>query len=160
MGTTAESASAAREQFMHRAIAMARRSLAAGGPPVGAVLVRNGEVIAEAQNAVVAETDITAHAEMMVLRQACREQRRLELAGDELYVTVEPCMMCFAACAYAGIATIYFGAPIAELEAITGHELPVDQPANSGPQLQGGVCVDECSGMLREWQRLREVMSR
>ena len=70
MGTTAESAAAAREQFMHRAIAMARRSLAAGGPPVGAVLVRNGEVIAESQNAVVAETDITAHAEMMVLRQA------------------------------------------------------------------------------------------
>ena len=160
MGTTAESALAAREQFMHRAIALARRSLAAGGPPVGAVLVRDGAIVAEAQNAVIAETDVTAHAEITLLRQACREQRRLELSGDTLYVTVEPCMMCFAACAYAGIDTIYFGAPIAEMAAITGQEFGVGAAAGDGPQLQGGLCAAECSAMLAEWQQLREALSR
>ncbi|NND55265.1 MAG: nucleoside deaminase [Gammaproteobacteria bacterium] len=160
MGTAADTATAAREQFMHRAITLARRSLAAGGPPVGAVLVRDGAIVAEAQNAVIPQTDVTAHAEMMLLREACRDQRRLHLSGDELYVTVEPCMMCFGACAYAGIASIYFGAPIADLAAITGRELAVDPGVvTKGPALHGGLCGKECSALLSEWQQARNVQS-
>ena len=126
------------------------------------MLVRDNTVIAEAQNAVIAETDVTAHAEIMLLRQACHEQRRLELAGDELYVTVEPCMMCFAACAYAGIDTVWFGAPISRMTEITGHEVAIggqDTDATM-PQLVGGLCSDECVALLDQWQQMRGALSR
>ena len=69
---------------------------------MGACLVKEGQVIARAHNAVIADLDITAHAEICVLREACREQRTLSLVDCILYVTVEPCAMCLAASFYAG----------------------------------------------------------
>lgn len=160
MGVAAEKAGTAREQFMHRAVAQARRSLAAGGPPVGACLVREGQVIAEAQNAVIAELDVTAHAEVKLLRIACSERRTLELPGCELYVTVEPCLMCFSACTYAHIDAVFFGAPISAMQAVTGHELAVAAdrfPDDRAPRLHGGLLEAECLDLLREWARLREA---
>jgi len=160
----ADSAAAAREQFMLRAIKLAGRCMAAGGPPVGACLVRHGELIAEAGNAVVAELDVTAHAEIQLLRHACREQRTLDLSGCELYVTVEPCLMCFSASAYAGIETIFYGAPIASMAAVTGSEIAVPPDAFSAatqsPVLRGGLLADECEQLLVEWNRSLEARPR
>ncbi len=164
MGIAAETAAAAREAFMLTAIAQARRSLAAGGPPVGACLVRDGRVIAEAANAVVAELDITAHAEIQLLRAACRDGRTLDLAGCDLYVTVEPCLMCCAAGAYAGIGTIYYGAPIEALAAVTGEETGIGlvsaEQRGKLPSLVGDVGAAACAALVEEWSRQREAWRR
>jgi len=141
---------------MRTALEMARRGMAAGGPPVGACLVRDGRLVSRNHNAVVSELDITAHAEIVVIREACRELRSLNLEGCVLYVTVEPCPMCLAACHYAGISAIVFGAPIDAMQAITGHELLLESDAlfaNQGnrPLIRGGVLADECQLLLDQW---------
>jgi tRNA(Arg) A34 adenosine deaminase TadA len=154
MGVAADSVSAAREHFMLTSIEQARRSMAAGGPPVGACLVRDGNLVARSQNSVAAEMDITAHAEMVLLRNACRELRSLDLSGCQLYVTVEPCMMCFAACCYANISTVFFGAPVSVMNRYTGNEVPVcdaGKVLGSQPELLGGVLEAQCIELLNVW---------
>jgi len=151
-----DSAAASQELFMRAALEMARRGLAAGGPPVGTCLVRNGQIVSRNHNAVVGELDITAHAEIVVIREACRELRSLQLEGCVLYVTVEPCPMCLAACHYAGIRSIVYGAPITAMQAITGNELlvPLDVLfANQAdtPLVTGGVLASESQALLDQW---------
>jgi len=141
---------------MRVALTMAERGMAAGGPPVGACLVKDDAVVASAHNSVVGELDLTAHAEVCVLRHACRELRSLSLAGCSLYVTLQPCAMCLAACFYAGDSEIYYGAPIEAMAARTGHELSVPPAtlfagAAAAPQLHGGVLADECLALLERW---------
>ena len=129
--------------------------MAAGGAPVGACLVRNGVVVSRGQNSVVASLDITAHAEMVVIREACRDLQVLSLADCQLYVTLEPCAMCMAACAYAGIAQVYFGAGIDIMHAITANEVPAIQSSASGgahmPDVTGGILEAECIALLQAW---------
>lgn len=138
---------------MRRALDAARRAGLAGEPPVGACLVRAGSVIATAANAVVSGLDITAHAEMMVIREACRRERSLLLSDSVLYVTVEPCPMCLAACHYAGIGRIVHGASLEDLDAFTGGELLSglrgSQPG--GPVVEGGFLRTEALALLRSW---------
>jgi guanine deaminase len=153
---------------MHIALQMAERGMAAGGPPVGACLVRAGEVVVAAHNSVIGELDVTAHAEITVIRQACRELRSLSLDGCSLYVTVEPCPMCMAACFYAGIQEIVFGAPISAMQAKTAAELCVaaeelfadKTAADRAPQISGGVLEADCLALLANWQPLTGVNRR
>ena len=121
------------QRFMRIALQMAERGLAAGGAPVGACLVHEGVVVSKAQNAVVANLDVTAHAEVVVIRKACRVLQSLQLANCTLYVSVEPCAMCFAASHYAGISEIVFAADIKTMQALTGNELSAS-PAQSCEQ--------------------------
>ena len=158
----AESAAASQELFMRAALEMARRGLAAGGPPVGACLVRNGQIVSCNHNAVVSELDITAHAEVVVIREACRELRSLQLEACVLYVTVEPCPMCLAACHYAGIRSIVCGAPIAAMQAITGSELLLSPDAlfanqADKPVITRGLLTQECQALLDQWCVTREA---
>jgi guanine deaminase len=156
MGVVADSAAADAERYMRFALQMAERGMAAGGPPVGACLVSDGEVLVAAHNCVVGEMDITAHAEITVIRQACRDLNALSLAGSILYVTVEPCAMCLAASHYAGISEIVFGAPIGAMHAITQDELRVDANELLGDtaslRVTGGVLVAECQALLDQWR--------
>lgn len=158
MEFAADAVAAAREPFMRRALELARRSLAAGGPPVGACLVRDGQVLAVAHNAVIQELDVTAHAEIQVLRLALERARALRLPGTDLYVTVEPCTMCLSASFYAGVSQVFFGAPITALRAVTGSELCIP-PAQlfadvgAGPAVHGGVLEDACASLVAEWAR-------
>ena len=152
-----QSAAAAQELFMRAALTMAERGLAAGGPPVGACLVRDGQIVSRNHNAVVGELDITAHAEIVVIRDACRALRSLQLEDCVLYVTVEPCPMCLAACHYAGIGRIVCGAPIAAMQAITGSELLVSPDAlfaaQAGkPLITHGVLAQESQALLDKWR--------
>lgn len=159
MSIAAEPAQAARDQFMRVAIEQARRSMAAGGPPVGACLTRGNRIVARAQNRVIPDLDVSAHAEISVLRDACRELRTLDLSACELFVTVEPCLMCFSACSYAGIRTVWFGASIGSLHAYTGAEVhvPAGQFSQGGgyPELCGGVLTETCTRLVEEWGAAR-----
>jgi tRNA(Arg) A34 adenosine deaminase TadA len=147
--------------FMHAALEAARRGMLAGEPPVGACLVTGGEIIATLSNAVIGELDITAHAEMRVIREACGQLRRLDLSECTLYVTVEPCLMCLTACHYAGITDVIYGAAIADMNAITGNELGGSPGTSlSDPlslKLEGGCLAAECRALIASWSGSRQV---
>ena len=158
MKVAAAAAPGTRERFMRHALLMAERGLAAGGPPVGACLVRGDEILAAAHNSVIGELDITAHAEITVIRAACREQRSLDLGGSVLFVTVEPCLMCLAACFYAGIAEVHYGAGIGAIRAITGDELSaaaIGPNESRLPALHGGLLEADCKALIDRWAGLR-----
>ena len=144
----------ARHAGMDAALAQARQALLAGETPIGAALVRDGEVVAD-HNALIAELDPTAHAEIRVLRSAARAWRTLDLAGSRLFVTVEPCPMCRAACHYAGVTEICFGASLADLQAITGRELPPAGTTGDALALSGGYRREACLDLLRAWSARR-----
>ncbi|MDH3977854.1 MAG: nucleoside deaminase [Gammaproteobacteria bacterium] len=141
------------EPFMTAAIEAARRGLLAGEPPVGACLVVEGEIVATLNNAVISELDITAHAEMRVIRAACQTLRRLNLSGSRLYVTVEPCLMCQSACHYAGIDEVVYGASIADMNAVTGNELSQVSNVADSTLLIGGCMGTECRALINQWAK-------
>jgi tRNA(Arg) A34 adenosine deaminase TadA len=98
-------------EFMERAIALAIENVNSGrGGPFGAILVKNGRVIASGTNRVTSTNDPTAHAEMLAIREACRVLRDFQLTGCDLYTSCEPCPMCFGAIYWARLARVFFGA--------------------------------------------------
>ena len=97
-------------EFMQQALLLAREAAAAGEVPVGAVVVRNGEIIGRGRNAPVGQHDPTAHAEIAALRDAARAMGNYRLDGCELFVTLEPCAMCSGAMLHARLKRVVYGA--------------------------------------------------
>lgn len=107
----AENAGDQHKKFLRRAIALAVTNVASGnGGPFGAVIARDGEVVAEAGNSVFGTNDPTAHAEVNAIRAACEKLGAFRLDGCTLYTSSEPCPMCLAACYWAHLDRIYFAA--------------------------------------------------
>ena len=97
-----------KEEFMRKAIELSVNSVKKGGGPFGAVIVRNGEIIAEASNNVTVDNDPTAHAEVSAIRNACRKLGTFDLTGCEIYTSCEPCPMCLGAIYWAHLDKIYY----------------------------------------------------
>lgn len=97
------------KEFMRRAIALASESVRRGGGPFGAVIVKDGEVVAEGSNSVTLLNDPTAHAEVTAIREACRRLGTFHLEGCTVYTSCEPCPMCLGAIYWAGIKQIFYG---------------------------------------------------
>lgn len=98
------------EKFMRRAIAVAKEGMEAGaGGPFGAVIVKDGEIIAESYNQVTSTNDPTAHAEVAVIRKACQQLNSFQLEDCVLYTSCEPCPMCFGAIYWARPKAVYYG---------------------------------------------------
>ena len=97
------------ERFMREAIRLADESVERGGGPFGAVIVKDGAIVARGANSVTLDNDPTAHAEVNAIRAACRSLGTFDLAGCTVYTSCEPCPMCLAAIYWAGISRIYFG---------------------------------------------------
>ena len=95
-------------RFMREAIRLADESVAHGGGPFGAVVVKDGRILAGASNSVTIDNDPTAHAEVNAIRQACRELGTFDLKGSVIYASCEPCPMCLGAIYWAGIERIYY----------------------------------------------------
>ena len=95
-------------RFMREAIRLADESVACGGGPFGAVIVKDGRILAEASNSVTLDNDPTAHAEVNAIRRACRELGTFDLKGSVIYASCEPCPMCLGAIYWAGIERIYY----------------------------------------------------
>ena len=93
---------------MDRAIELSAMSIAVGGGPFGAVIVKDGQVIGEGHNKVVMSCDPTAHAEVLAIRDACQKVGSHSLAGCAIYTSCEPCPMCLSACYWAGIDLVYY----------------------------------------------------
>ena len=96
-------------RFMRRAVELSIENVKNGGGPFGAVIVRDGEIIAEGANRVTANNDPTAHAEVTAIRAACAKLGTFQLGGCVVYTSCEPCPMCLSAIYWAGISKIYYG---------------------------------------------------
>jgi tRNA(adenine34) deaminase len=137
------------ERFMGLALEQARLAQAAGEVPVGAVVVRDGQVIGAGRNCPQASHDPTAHAEVIALRQAAQALGNYRLDDCELYVTLEPCAMCSGAMLHARLRRVFFGA----LDPKTGAAGSVvdvfgEPRLNHQTQVQGGVMAAECGALL------------
>ena len=106
------------ERFMQMAIDLSVENVANGGGPFGAVIVRDGQVLATGVNRVTANNDPTAHAEVSAIREACAAAGDFKLEGATIYTSCEPCPMCLSAIYWAGISRIYYGNTKADAKAI------------------------------------------
>jgi tRNA(adenine34) deaminase len=140
------------EQMMALAIERARAAEGHGDVPIGAVIAREGEVLAAAGNERELRADPTAHAEILAIRAAAEALGGWRLPGATLYVTLEPCAMCAGAIVLARIPEVVFGAHDPKAGA-AGSVLDVlAEPAlNHRPEVEGGVLEGECAALLREF---------
>ena len=135
---------------MALALAEARAAAAAGEVPVGAVVVKDGVVVAAARNRPRELQDPTAHAEMLAIRRACGALGDERLAGCDLYVTLEPCAMCAAAISFARIRRLYFGAADPKGGAVEHGPRFFTQPTcHHAPDIYGGLAESEAAMLLK-----------
>ncbi len=133
---------------MKRAISLAKK--AKSEIPVGALIVKDGVVIAETFNQKETSNDVTAHAEILAIREAEQKLGRWRLEDCEMYVTLEPCPMCAWAIVSARIKTVYFGSYDHNYGAL-GSVIDVRKLANSKMQVYGGIMEEECDRILKEY---------
>jgi tRNA(adenine34) deaminase len=139
-------------RFMARALELAGTAQAAGEVPVGAVIVKDGEIIAEGWNRPIGTCDPTAHAEIIALRAAGVALGTYRLIDTTLYVTLEPCPMCAGAMVHARVKRLVFGATDPRAGAAGTVFNIVQHPAlNHRLESAGGVLADECSTLLRDF---------
>jgi len=142
--------------FMDLALNEARAAAAAGEVPIGCVIVREGEVIANAGNRTLADRDPTAHCEMLAIRRAADAITSERLVGCDLYVTVEPCPMCAAAISFARIRRLYYGAPDPKGGAVENGVRFYDSPTcHHRPEVYGGIGEAEAANLLKGFFRER-----
>lgn len=147
--------------WMREALAQARAAQQAGEVPVGAVLVREGQVIATGHNAPIASHDPTQHAEMAALRAAARALGNYRLDGCTLYVTLEPCPMCSGAMLHARLPRVVYGAADPKTGAAGSVvNLFAEPRLNHQTTVQGGVLADECGALLSDFFRERRRAQR
>ena len=146
---------AVHEPFMRRALALARAAAAAGEVPIGAVVVRGGEVVGEGSNRPIAARDPTAHAEVVALREAALLAGNYRLPDATVYVTLEPCLMCVGALVNARVATVVYGAAEPKWGAIESVLDIGAVAANHRFEAVRGVLEDECRGLVVDFFRAR-----
>ena len=139
-------------RFMETALAEARAAGERGEVPVGAVLVLDGEIIAQAGNRTRAENDVTAHAEVAVIREAARKLGQERLTGADLYVTLEPCTLCAAAISFARIRRLYYGADDPKGGAVESGVGFFAQPTcHHAPDVYSGLRGMEAAEILKDF---------
>jgi len=138
--------------FMRQAISQAHNAWALGEVPVGAVVVKDGEVIATGFNQPIGTHDPTAHAEIMALRAAAGILGNYRLPGCELFVTLEPCAMCSGAMMHARLARVVYGAHDPKTGACGSIvDLFAQERLNHHTEVKGGVLAEECGTLLRSF---------
>lgn len=148
-------------KYMHLALEMAEAAALAGEVPVGAVVVRNGEVIGRGWNRPIGTCDATAHAEVVAIRDASAACGNYRLPGTTLYVTIEPCTMCVGAMMHARVARVVFGAPEPKAGALVSR-LPLAAAShwNHRIEVSGGICAAEATAVMQRFFRHRREQAR
>ncbi|MBI2510018.1 MAG: tRNA adenosine(34) deaminase TadA [Betaproteobacteria bacterium] len=140
------------EQYMHEALALAREAAAGGEVPVGAVVVRQGEIVGSGYNRPVSSRDPSAHAEIVALREAASRLGNYRLTGCTLYVTLEPCAMCAGAMLQARVERVVYGAADPKTGACGSVvNLFAEARLNHHTTVAGGVLAENAAGLLQEF---------
>ncbi|HEU4708260.1 MAG TPA: tRNA adenosine(34) deaminase TadA [Methylophilaceae bacterium] len=140
------------EDFMTAALLLAKEAGYAGEVPVGAIVVKDGEVIGSGHNAPIGKHDPTAHAEIQAMREAAKTLGNYRLVGCTLYVTLEPCAMCTGAIQHARIARLVYGASDPKTGACGSVvNLMAEPRLNHHTQVTGGVLAEECGSLLSQF---------
>jgi tRNA(adenine34) deaminase len=135
--------------FMRVALALARQAELSGEVPVGAIVVKNGTIIGRGSNAPISRHDPSAHAELLALRDAAQHLGNYRLIGCELFVTLEPCVMCVGAIFHARIARVVFGASDLKTGACGSVlNLFTEQRLNHHAEMTPGILAEECGQLL------------
>ena len=149
------------EDFMREALAQARLAEAAGEVPVGAVVVRDGAIVGRGYNSPISRHDPSAHAEMMALRDAALHVGNYRLVGCELFVTLEPCVMCVGATFHARIARVIYGAREPKTGAAGSvFNLFTEARLNHHARIEGGVLAEECGKLLSDFFATRRAQQK
>lgn len=146
------------EIWMQEALRAAQRALEAGEVPVGAVVVHEGKIVGRGFNRNIAESDPTAHAEVVALREAGAAIGNHRLGGCELFATIEPCAMCAGALVHARIRRLVYGADDPKAGAVHSVMQVVNHPsANHVMEVRKGVLAGKCAELLQEFFRARRA---
>lgn len=146
------------DDFMRVALALARQAELSGEVPVGAIVVKNGTIIGRGSNAPISRHDPSAHAELLALREAAQHLGNYRLIGCELFVTLEPCVMCVGAMFHARIARVVFGASDFKTGACGSVlNLFAEQRLNHHAEITGGVLAEECGQVLSDFFAARRA---
>lgn len=139
-------------EMMEQALKLARLAAAAGEVPVGAVVVKDGQIIGRGANRPLESHDPTAHAEIIAMREASAFLGNDRLSGCDLWVTLEPCAMCAGAIAHARIARLYYGADDPKGGAVAHGPRLFDQPTvHHRPEVYPGIAAEEAAELLRRF---------
>lgn len=138
------------EKFMKKALALAKKAYENDEVPVGAVIVKDGKVLASAFNKRENGNDATAHAEILSIKKACKKLSDFRLIGTDIYVSLEPCVMCMGAILNARIENLYFGAYITN-GSISAKELSERAELNHKTNVYGGFLESECSKLVSKY---------
>jgi tRNA(adenine34) deaminase len=147
--------------YMRQALELASRAQDAGEVPVGAIVVRDGEIIGRGFNAPISRRDPSAHAEMLALRDAAQNIGNYRLIGCELFVTLEPCLMCAGTIMHARVARVVYGASDPKTGACGSvMNAFAERRLNHQTAVVAGVLADECGGMLSNFFALRRAQQK
>ena len=146
-------------KFMKLAINEAKKAGQKAEVPVGAVLVaESGDILSISHNQVITLADPTAHAEILVLREAAQKVLNYRLLGTTLYVTIEPCIMCMGAIVHARVTRVVFGAKDLKWGASGSlYNFAEDVRLNHRPEIIQGVCQDECRELMQDFFRSKRI---
>lgn len=138
--------------FMKLALEEARSAAAAGEVPIGALIIHDGKILARSGNRTIRDCDPTAHAEMIVIREAARALRNYRMAGATLYVTLEPCSMCAGAIIQARIPRVVYGADDPKGGAVRScFEVLTNAALNHQVDITSGVLAADCASLLQSF---------
>ena len=136
---------------MDRALTLAFEAADKDEVPVGAVIVKDGEIIAEGRNRREEKQNALSHAETEAINEACKKLKSWRLDGCEMYVTLEPCPMCTGAIINSRIKTVVFGAYDSKAGSMDSVINLCDYPYNHKPEIYGGICEDECVAVMQKF---------
>ncbi len=141
---------------MRHALQLARRGAQSGEVPVGAVVVRDEQILGQGWNQPIGSNDATAHAEIVAMRAAGQQEKNYRLTDATLYVTLEPCLMCVGAMVHARIKRLVYGALDPKVGAVTSRGEVLELAGlNHRVVAQGGLLAEECGELLQEFFRDR-----
>ncbi len=141
------------EFFMAKALAQAKKAQNIGEVPIGAVLVINGEIIAEDFNRTITNCDPTAHAEILVIRKAAEVNNNYRLIDAKLYVTLEPCIMCLGALVQARVSEVVYATADSRVGVFSCKKLHEIKDINHNMIVRDGALAEECASLLKDFFR-------
>ena len=146
-----------KEYYMKLALLEAKKAEKKGEVPIGAVIVKDGKVIAKAHNLRETKKNSLKHAEIIAIDKACKKEKNFRLEGCELYVTIEPCLMCAGAIVQSRIKKVYFGSADKKYGAVISVANTFDVKSNHRVEFEYNICKDECEKIVKDFfKKLRE----